>query len=129
MRRAFFLIILAVSLYGVGAYQGEIEFKQSDNSTFKAQLKGDEWFSWVETKEGYVAKYNAKTKNYEYMILNASEELSFSNVKVIQSVTYTSGASKASVYLPNAIKKIPLEALGKIWKKAWEEEQAMSLKK
>ncbi len=53
-------------VFCVPAFQGAVEFKQNDGSTFQGTLKGDEWFNWIEDKEGRIVKYNNSSKNYEY---------------------------------------------------------------
>jgi len=49
----------------VPAYQGEIIFKQKDESTFRGHLYGDEYFSWIKDTQGYIVIFNNKSKNYE----------------------------------------------------------------
>lgn len=128
MSKLILLMIIGISLYGVQAYKGEIEFKQSDDSTFNAQLKGDEWFNWVQTEDGYVVQYNPKSKNYEYMILQNNETLIFSDVKVAQ--TPSKSASRVgrsqTPDLPANIQKIDEKVLGKMWQKAWLKEKKLS---
>ena len=128
MSKIILLMIIGISLYGVQAYKGEIEFKQSDNSTFNAQLKGDEWFNWVQTQDGYIVQYNPKSKNYEYMILQNNETLIFSDVKVAQTPSKSPSRSSANkvVNLPANIQKIDEKILGKLWQKAWKKEKALS---
>ena len=47
-----FLLItsFAMNLLAVKAVPFLITFAQPDGSTFQANLKGDEYFSWIETK-------------------------------------------------------------------------------
>ena len=117
MRKLGLLAVMIVSLFAAPALQKEFDFKQDDGTTFKGKLKGDEWFNWVETNEGYVAKYNKQSKNYEYMILKKADGipmLEFSNVKVTGEGPQ--GASQGQQQLPAHIRKIPSKELGEIWK-------------
>ena len=116
MKKILLMIVLSVSLFGVPAYHGEIVFKQSDSSTFKGRLKGDPWFNWVETDDGYVAKYNENSKNYEYMILDANDELKFSQRKVAKYIKYAPSAKATES--TGKVKKISSQKMGKIWKKS-----------
>ena len=117
MKKLGLIAVMIVSLFAAPALQKEFDFKQEDGTTFKGKLKGDEWFNWVETKAGYVAKYNKQSKNYEYMILkkaNGIPALEFSNVKVRGKDS--EGAAQGQEQLPEQIKKIPSNELGEIWK-------------
>lgn len=48
------------------AAPGLMQLKNKDGQEFTAQLKGDEWFSWAETKEGFVAVKNTKSGDFEF---------------------------------------------------------------
>jgi len=85
MKKLLLITMICTLGFAVPAYKGEIDFKQKDGSTFKGELKGDEYFSWVEDKQGNIIKYNTKTKNYEYAKLketNSSVDLISTGVKV-----------------------------------------------
>ena len=47
---AIMLTGFAVKLFAVPAAPFLITFAQPDGSTFQAHLKGDEYFSWIETE-------------------------------------------------------------------------------
>ncbi len=67
MKKIIFLTIsLTTIAFCAPALKGNLEFKQSDGSVFHGQLKGDEWFNWVEESRGYPVKFNNKSKNFEY---------------------------------------------------------------
>src|SRR3990167_7046620 len=57
-----------VKSYGVPAYDGLFELKQPLGKTFEARKRGDEWYNWVETKEGYGIYKNTATENWEYYL-------------------------------------------------------------
>jgi len=82
-------IILAVCIttltYAAPAFTGDIEFKQKDGATFVGQLKGDEWFNWIEDEKEHIIKYSNRSKNFEYGRLkeiNGDVDLVPSGVKV-----------------------------------------------
>ena len=66
MKKIFLTVLLTIISFASIAYKGDIEFKQKDGSKFTGNLKGDEWFSWVEDKDGHIIKYNNISQNYEY---------------------------------------------------------------
>jgi len=120
MKKIILIILFKISLFGVEAYRGEIKFTQNDNKSFKAYLKGDEWFDWVDVDDGYVAQFNNKSENYEYMLLDENNELVYSNVKVeADSTAITRGILKRENSLPVEIKKISMQQMGKIWEAAF----------
>jgi len=107
------ILILSIITAGVSApaYQGDIEFKQSDGTKFIGNLKGDEWFHWVEDKQNHIIKYNSQSKNYEYALLeeiNGTIELLPSGSKVADST-----ANRSSANIPS----IDRSRLMEIWKR------------
>ena len=111
MKMIWLLILINTLLFGVFAHKDKKEFTNRDSSKFRGYLKGDEWFSWVQTTEGYTAKYNSASKNYEYMILSNEKKLIYSSVKVED--------SNIRAVLPANIKVISSKELGKLWQSAW----------
>lgn len=99
--KTFFLLIISNSilLFSIEAFDGIIIFKNDDNTTFKAQLFGDESFSWIENNNKDVIVYNSESKNYEYATLQTQHnevELVATGIKVtsensnfLQKLTYT----------------------------------------
>lgn len=112
MKILLLLIFLHSLVLSAPAHKDRKEFTNNDRSSFRGYLKGDEWFSWVQTQDGYVARYNSDTKDYEYMLLNEGDKLIYSNVKVRNPHTRS--------VLPSQIKKISSDKLGQLWQKAWE---------
>jgi len=107
------ILILSIITAGVSApaYQGNIEFKQSDGTKFIGNIKGDEWFHWVEDKQNHIIKYNAQSKNYEYALLaeiNGTVELLPSGSKVADNT-----ANRSSANIPS----IDRSRLMEIWKR------------
>ena len=131
------LVLVATTLFAVPAMPGKLTFKQNDGSVFVGELKGDEYFYWIETEDGYIVKYNKNSKEYEYMLLDAQDELVFSEIKVksqepkssfIHLNSSQSTTTKTNISLPSNIKKIPSSTLGKIWKNKWKEKQLQRAK-
>lgn len=117
MKNIAIIILLTTTLFGAPAIKKEISFKQADGSSFKGKIKGDEWFNWVQTNDGYISKYNKQSKNYEYMIFkqeNNKYKLKYSNIKV--NATPSNSQAAAIHNIPAQIKKIPYSELNKIWK-------------
>lgn len=52
--------------YAVPAYPGLFELKQPSGYAFEARKRGDEWYHWVETKDGYGIYKNKETSSWEY---------------------------------------------------------------
>jgi hypothetical protein len=106
--------MLTVVSFASSAYKGDIKFKQKDGSTFTGNLKGDEWFSWIEDSSGHIIKYNNKSKNYEYgeiKEINGLLELVPSGSKVSNdSSTLNSPASSSSMGIDKSV-------LLEIWKR------------
>lgn len=68
-----FLAILSCSLQLAKASPAApklLTFSNADGQLFSAQLKGDEWFSWLETQSGYIVVRNAQGA-YEFARLQA----------------------------------------------------------
>ncbi len=53
-------------LYAVPACPSPFELKQPSGKTFEARQRGDEWYNWVETKDGYGIYKNTETGSWEY---------------------------------------------------------------
>ncbi|MEE2716917.1 MAG: hypothetical protein VX610_05770 [SAR324 cluster bacterium] len=117
MRRTLGLLILicttASSLWAVPAAPNLFTFEQPDGSTFQGYLRGDEYFSWVETKHGSVVVENRATRTFEFAVVrqeaNGRSVLAPSGV----SATYPgrSGARQADAQVPN----ISQDTLSKLW--------------
>jgi hypothetical protein len=125
----FFLLTLFNLALAAPAYQGDIEFKNSDGSSFVGTLKGDEYFSWIENKELDIIVYNDKNKNYEYgkfIKIDNQLQLVPSGIKVGDKL------QPASSYYTNTYlikeKKENIKKLYKIWKQKKEKIQKKTQK-
>jgi len=111
------IISYSTTLFAVMAYPGEITFKQADGSTFKGHLKGDEWFSWVEGKQGTILTYNKNSKNYELAIIqqvNGVAELTPSGTKFSPSYHTSNAFSLGSQAVDTQVIK---KSLSTIWQR------------
>ena len=61
-------LIFPLEVFAVPACDRPFELKQPSGKTFEARQRGDEWYNWVETKDGYGIYKNTETGNWEYYI-------------------------------------------------------------
>ena len=80
--------IFGINLWAVPAVPFLITFAQPDGSTFKANLRGDEHFSWIESKNKQIIIKNITTGYFEFALLkldiNNNFELAPSGIAVIK---------------------------------------------
>ena len=102
----------ALNLMAVPAAPFLITFAQPDGSTFQAHLRGDEHFSWIETKNKQVLVKSKASGYFEFALLKRDDknrlELVPSGILVIKR---GQSALRSDIDLPN----ISREQLGKIW--------------
>ena len=102
----------ALNLMAVPAAPFLITFAQPDGSTFQAHLKGDEYFSWIETENKQVLVQSKASGYFEFALLKRDDknrlELVPSGIPVIK---HGQSALRSDTELP----KITREQLGKIW--------------
>ena len=86
---ALILMGFAVKLLAVPAAPFLITFAQPDGSTFLAHLKGDEYFSWIETKNKMILVKSKTSGFFEFAKIKRDEKsrliLFPSGVPVIES--------------------------------------------
>lgn len=127
MKKLTIFASIITFVFCVPAFQGPVEFKQNDGSTFQGTLKGDEWFNWIEDKEGRIVKYNNSSKNYEYAKAeekNGTLDLIPSGIKVGNKPAKTESPD-SNISDPLKIDKALLE---KIWKQKREKAYKYKLK-
>src|SRR3990167_6514136 len=67
----FSVVIFPLNLYAIPSYDGILTLKQPTGESFEARQHGDEWYNWIETKEGFGISRNTKTGNWEYYMPSA----------------------------------------------------------
>ena len=91
-----------------------ITFEQPDGSKFNEFLKGDEYFSWIQTGNKEVVIKNQTNGFYEFGMLAQDSEgrtqLQPSGVRIVER-----GISRR--YLPIYLEPIKRSDLGKIWER------------
>jgi hypothetical protein len=113
MRIGLGVIAMAAMLMGAPALQVAKEFKQNDGSAFHGVLHGDEWFHWVDTRNGYAVKYNPSSRNYEYIRVIGEGDAAhyeFSGVRVPADIEGHSADA------PAGVEKVPMPMLQQLWK-------------
>jgi len=109
---ALMLVGFAAKLLAIPAAPFLITFAQPDGSTFQAHLKGDEYFSWVETKNKMILVKSKTSGFYEFALIKRDEKnrliLFPSGVPVIE-------RGHSSLRTDHNIPQITREQLGKIW--------------
>ena len=106
------ILSLTVKILAVPAAPFLITFAQPDGSTFQAHLKGDEYFSWIETENKMILIKNKASGFFEFAVINRDEKnrliLLPSGVPVIE-------RGHSGLRTDHNIPKITSEQLGKIW--------------
>ena len=121
---ALILMGFAVKLLAVPAAPFLITFAQPDGSTFQAHLKGDEYFSWIETKNKMILVKSKTSGFFEFALVKRDGEnrliLFPSGVPVIES-------GHSGLKTDHNIPKITREQLGKIWENRIDERRKIKL--
>ena len=109
---AIILTTFAVKLLAVPAAPILITFAQPDGSTFQAHLKGDEYFSWIETENKMILVKNKTSGFFEFALIkrNLKNRLILfpSGIPVVEQ-----GHSELRV--DHNIPRISPKQLGEIW--------------
>ena len=113
MQRALIIWIMVCQIiWAIGAITEEVILTQDDGTTFRAHIRGDEYFTWIETKSGDILLYSNERKRYEYAKVvkdNKGERLVPSGIKYLP---LASAAMGVAPYLSQPSKK----KLYAIWK-------------
>ena len=122
----FVLVItgFAVKLLAVPAAPFLITFAQPDGSTFQAHLKGDEYFSWIETENKMILVKSKTSGFFEFALVRRDEKnrliLFPSGVPVIE-------LGHSVLRTDHNIPKISTKLLGKIWQSRIDERRKIKL--
>ena len=121
---ALMLAGFAVKLLAVPAAPFIITFAQPDGSTFQAHLKGDEHFSWIETKNKMILVKSKTSGYFEFAVIKRDKKnrliLFPSGVPVIE-------RGHSALRTDHNIPKITSEQLGKIWQSRIDERRKIKL--
>ena len=121
---ALILVGFAVKLFAVPAAPFLITFAQPDGSTFLAHLKGDEYFSWIETENKMILVKSKTSVFFEFAVIKRDEKnrliLFPSGVPVIKS-------GHSALRTDHDIPQITREQLGKIWQSRINERRNIEL--
>ena len=121
---ALILTSFAVKLLAVPAAPILITFAQPDGSTFQAHLKGDEYFSWIETKNKMILVKSKTSGFFEFAIVKRDGKnrliLFPSGITVIE-------RGHSALRTDHNIPKITSEQLGKIWQSRIDERRKIKL--
>ena len=114
----------AVKLLAVPAAPFLITFAQPDGSTFQAHLKGDEYFSWIETEKKMILVKSKTSGYFEFAVIKRDEKnrliLFPSGVPVIK-------RGHSALRTDHNLPQITREQLGKIWQNRREERKTLEL--
>ena len=121
---ALMLAGFAVKLLAVPAAPFLITFAQPDGSTFQAHLKGDEYFSWIETENKVILVKNKTSGYFELAVIKRDEKkrliLFPSGVPVIE-------RGHSALRTDHNIPQITRDQLGKIWQSRIDERRNIEL--
>ena len=114
----------ALNLMAVPAAPFLITFAQPDGSTFQAHLKGDEYFSWIETENKMILVKSKTSGYFEFAVIKRDEKnrliLFPSGVPVIK-------RGHSALRTDHNISQITREQLGKIWQSRINERKNIEL--
>jgi len=114
----------ALNLMAVPAVPFLITFAQPDGSTFQAHLKGDEYFSWIETENKQVLVQSKASGYFEFALLKRDDKNRL--VLAPSGTRYVEGA-KSALRSESNPPNISREQLGKIWQSRIEAKRNIKL--
>jgi hypothetical protein len=108
MKFFFIIILLSANVLAAPAAPGIKTFTQSNGQIFSAELKGDEYFSWMVDSMDRVIQYNPSSSNYEYTIITTIDgdlALGFSGVAAADNTpSFSSPYSNEEIGIINRLK-------------------------
>ena len=102
----------ALNLMAVPAAPYLITFAQPDGSTFQANLRGDENFSWIEAENKMIIVKNKTSGYFEFAILKRGDK---NRLKLAPSGIAVIRRGQSSLRSNTNLPYISREQLGKIW--------------
>ena len=106
------LSCFAMNLLAVPAAPFLITFAQPDGSTFKAHLRGDEHFSWIETEKKQVLVKSKASGYFEFALLKRDDK---NHLELVPSGIPVIKRGQSVLRSANDLPNISREQLGKIW--------------
>ena len=104
---------LSIPLMAVPATPFLITFEQPDGSRFQAHLRGDEFFSWIETENKLIIVKNEESGFFEFAVVKRDAE---NRLKLVPSGASVIQSYQSALKAPANIPKISRDQLGEIWK-------------
>ena len=102
----------ALNLMAVSAAPFLITFAQPDGSTFQAHLKGDEYFSWIETVNKQVLVKSKTSGFFEFAMIEEDED---KRLKLVPSGIPVIKRGQSSLRSESGLPSVTRKQLGKIW--------------
>jgi len=103
----------STALIAVPATPFLITFENPDGSRFQAHLRGDEYFSWIETVNKLIIVKNEASGFFEFAVVKRDVE---NHLKLLPSGALVIQSDLSALKAPANIPKISREQLGEIWK-------------
>jgi hypothetical protein len=103
----------STALVAVPATPFLITFENPDGSRFQAHLRGDEYFSWIETGNKLIIVKNEVSGFFEFAVVKRDVE---NHLKLVPSGALVIQSDQSALKAPANIPKISREQLGEIWK-------------
>ena len=103
----------STALVAVPATPFLITFENPDGSRFQAHLRGDEYFSWIETVNKLIIVKNEASGFFEFAVVKRDVE---NHLKLLPSGALVIQSDLSALKAPANIPKISREQLGEIWK-------------
>mgnify|MGYP001160891393 FL=1 len=102
----------ALNLMAVSAAPFLITFAQPDGSTFQAHLKGDEYFSWIETVNKQVLVKSKTSGFFEFAMIEEDED---KRLKLVPSGIPVIKRGQSTLRFDSGLPSVTRKQLGKIW--------------
>ena len=118
------LISFALNLMAVPAAPYLITFAQPDGSTFQANLRGDEHFSWIEAENKMIIIKNKASGYFEFAMLKRDDK---NRLKLVPSGIPVIKRGQSSLRSNTNLPYISRGQLGKIWQSRIAEKRKIKL--
>ena len=118
------LTCFTLKLLAVPAAPFLITFAQPDGSTFRAHLKGDEYFSWIETENKMILVKSKTSGYFEFALIKRDEK---NRLILFPSGVPAIKRGHSALRTDHNIPQITREQLGKIWQSRIDERKNIEL--